>query len=65
MAEFVQIGDEAFNPAWISYVRFYTNGQKRVAVWFIGDEECMEFAGSSYDAFLDWWERHAIVRVMP
>jgi len=65
MVEFVQIADEAFNPALIEYVRFYTNGQKRVAVWFIGDEECMEFAGSSYDAFLAWWERHATVRMMP
>ena len=62
MAEFVQIGDYAFNPALITRIQFFDNDHgKRVVIWFSVDDYELEFTGDDYQLFLRWWERKAEV----
>ena len=57
-AQFVQIGDTAFNPALVTEVRFYSTF---VAVFLVGDD--MLFMDDDYHAFMRWWENVASVYV--
>ena len=57
MAEFVQIGDSAFNPNLLTEVEFRGD---HVALYFT-DKPPTIFYGESYEAFKVWWERKADV----
>jgi len=64
MAEFVQIGDMAFNPDLVTDVHFENKAEHpNVTLYFIRGSDTL--FGERYEAFKNWWERHATVRVMP
>ena len=66
---FVQIGRHAFNHAHIVIVNFWRSGDGATVIFNLPSdsqnyEAWLEFSGTEFDAFLDWWETSAEVRKM-
>jgi len=58
MAEFVQIGDQAFNPEQVVAVVFEEEKKVYLA---LSIPTRITFTGDEYDLFLKWWECKANV----
>ena len=63
MAKFVQIGNQAFNPKWVSSIDI-SDTPKQVTLSFAVahsslNAPTLEFKDDEYDLFMQWWEEIA------
>ena len=68
MAQFVQIGDEAFNPEHIIHVTLVEHDgsirltRLRVVSVFFTEGITRQFENEDFDSFMRWWEESADVQ---